>query len=189
MEPTPLLVKADFKDYADLPESLDMDRLRPHILSAQLNRLLPILTEPLFNELLRLNTLALATVPAPLVAPWDGLRKQCVPVVANAAMARYSPFSQTTQTSNGPRQKSGQYSEPIDGRDLARQALIYDGDALTHEVALKAWLKTNAALFTGFYPQPTDCCGTAQPGRAPSPVVQAIYRPNDRFGSPIPYGR
>lgn len=186
MDPTLLLVKDDFKDYADLPESLDMDRLRRHILAAQLNRLQPILTAPLLNELLRLN--ALATTSAPLVAPWSSLRKECVPVLANASMARYWPFSQTTVTSHSLVRKTSQHSEPTDSRDLARQALIYDGDALTHEVALKAWLKTNAASFVGFYPQSTDC-GTTQPGRAPSPVVQAIYPAAERFGSPIPYGR
>jgi len=186
MNPTTLLVKDDFKDYADLPESLDMDRLRRHILAAQLNRLQPILTEPLLNELLRLN--ALATAAAPLAAPWSELRKQCVPVAANASLARYWPFSQTTVTSHSTVRKTSQYSEPIDGRDLARQALIYDGDALTHEVALKVWLKVNASSFAGFYPQPADC-GTAQPGRAPSPVVQAIYPAAGRFDSPIPYGR
>ncbi|MGI4864623.1 MAG: hypothetical protein ACRYFZ_11935 [Janthinobacterium lividum] len=186
MDSTLLLAKADFKDYADLSESLEMERLRPHILAAQLNRLRPILTEPLLDELLRLNTLA--TNQAPLVAPWVGLRKQCVPVVANAAMARYTPFSQTTATSNSMVRKTSQYSEPVDSRDLARQATIYDGDALTHEVALTAWLKANAASFIGFYPQATTC-GATQAGRTPSVVVQGIRRPDDRPSSPIPYGR
>ncbi len=181
-----LLTKADFKDYADLSESLDIDRLRPHILAAQLNRLRPILHEALLDELLRLNTLA--TAQAPLVAPWSELRKQCVPVVANAAMARYTPFGNTTAVSHGFATKTSQYSQPVDGRDLARQANIYDGDALTHEVALTNWLKVNGSLFGNFYPQPT-ACGADQPGRTPSVVVQAIGRPTERPSSPIPYGR
>jgi hypothetical protein len=289
MDLTLLLDKADFKDYADLPESLDMDRMRRHILAAQLNRLVPILTAPLFNELLRRNVLqatgttppvvynttlsptlpagspgqaggvvfraagaqkfrfdelantsggnvslqitdpsdgsvsfvdfpsdystqpkhyafdkadgsayagifpgvdtnfTATTVPAPLAGAWGELRKQCVPVLANASLARYWPFSQTTVTSHSTVRKTSQYSEPVDDRTLARQALVFDGDALTYEVALQAWLKANAASFTGFYPQPT-ACGATQPGRVPSPVVQAIHRPADRF-SPIPYGR
>lgn len=54
METTLLLSKADFADYADLPESLELDRLRPHILAAQRQRLRPILTGPLLTELLLL---------------------------------------------------------------------------------------------------------------------------------------
>ena len=177
-----LLTKADFKDYADLSDSLDIDRLRPHILAAQLNRLRPILTEPLLDELLRLY--ALATPTTPLVAPWSELRKQCVPVVANAAMARYTPFSQTTATSNSMVRKTSQYSEPADSRDLARQANIYDGDALTHEVALSHWLKANSSRFADFYPPATNC-GAAEATRTPSVVVQAISRPYDNF----PYRR
>ena len=173
-----LLGKADFKDYADLPESLDIDRLRPHILAAQLNRLRPILTEALLDELLRLY--ALATTQAPLPAPWDELRKQCVPVVTNAAMARYTPFSQTTATSNSMVRKTSQYSEPVDDRALGRQANIYDGDALTHEFALAAWLKANGSRFAGFYPAATQC-GAAEASRTPSVVVQAIGRPYDSF--------
>ena len=177
-----LLTKADFKDYADLSESLDMDRLRPHILSAQLNRLRPILTEPLLNELLRLY--ALATPTTPLAAPWSELRKQCVPVVANAAMARYTPFGNITAVSNGFVQKTSQYSQPVDERSLGRQANIYDGDALTHEVALSHWLKANGSQFAGFYPAATTC-GAAEATRTPSVVVQAISRPYDNF----PYRR
>ena len=181
MEPL-LLNKADFKDYADQPESLDMNRLRSHILGAQRNRLLPLLREALTAELLRLvelERIAPADTPAPLVFPWDQLRAKAVAVVACAAMARYMPFSQTTITSNSMVRKTSQYSEPIDPRDLARQANIYDGDALTYEVTLAKWLKANAAEFVGFYPQAT-CCGAAQPGRTSSVVVQGIGRPNDR---------
>lgn len=182
MDPTPLLVKADFKDYADLPESLDMDRLRPHILAAQLNRLRPILTEPLYNELMRLN--GLATAQFPLVAPWDDLRKQCVPVVANAALARYMPFSQNTAVSHGFAVKLNDKSQPVDGRELARMASIYDGDALTHEVSLMNWLKINGKSYTNFYTVATGC-GVAEAIRTPSVVVQAISRTNDSF----PYRR
>jgi hypothetical protein len=93
------------------------------------------------------------------------------------------PFSQNTFTSHSLVQKTSQYSH------LARMASIYNGDALTHEVALTAWLKANAASFVGFYPQATDCCGEGQPTRTPSVVVQGIRRPDDRPSSSIPYGR
>ncbi len=187
MDLNPLLVKADFKDYADLPESLDMARLRPHILAAQLGRLRPILTELLFNELLRLNDLAQAPTPTPLVAPWDSLRKECVPVVAYGSMARYMPFSQNTAVSHGYVVKLNDKSQPVDGRELARMAAIYDGDALTHEVALGNWLKANGHLFATFYPAAT-ACGAAQPGRSPVVVVQGIGR-SDWSSNPIPFGR
>lgn len=181
---TLLLNKADFKDHADLAESLEMDRLRPHILKAQNLRLRPILLDALTNELLRLVELernAPAASPVPLVFPWSTLRTKAVAVVASGAMARYMPFSQTTATSNGMGRKTSQYSEPVDPRDLARQATIYDGDALSHEAALAKWLKANAAEFDGFYPQ-ASCCGATQPSRTPSVVVQGIGRPTDRPG-------
>lgn len=181
---TLLLSKPDFKDYADQAESLEMDRLRPHILKAQNLRLRPILLDALTNELLRLIELernAPVDSPAPLVFPWSTLHTKAVAVVACAAMARYSPFSQTTVTSNSMVRKTSQYSEPVDPRDLARQATIYDGDALSYEVALAKWLKANAAEFDGYYPQ-ASCCGTIAPSRTPSVVVQGIGRPNDRPG-------
>ena len=180
---TLLLSKEDFAEYADLAESLDMDRLRPHILGAQRQRLRPVLTDRLANELLRLveaeRQAAGTASPAPLVFPWSTLRTKAVAVVACAAMARYMPFSQTTATSNSMVRKTSQYSEPADTRDLARQANIYDGDALSNEVALGKWLRANAGEFVGFYPQAT-CCGATTPGRTPSVVVQAITRLDER---------
>jgi hypothetical protein len=187
---TLLLNKADFKDHADLAESLDMDRLRTHILKAQRNRLRPILRDALTTELLRLveaERNAPAGSPAPLVFPWSSLRTKAVAVVACAAMARYMPFSQTTATSNSMVRKTSQYSEPVDPRDLAKQANIYDGDALSHEVELAKWLKANAAEFGSFYPQPS-CCDAPRPGRTPSVVVQAIRPLADRPDT-LPYGR
>jgi hypothetical protein len=181
MEPL-LLNRADFADYADLPESLDMDRMRPHILVAQRLRLRPILLDALTTELLRLVELernAPAASPVPLVFPWSTLRTKSLGVVACAAMARYMPFAQQTAVSNGFVVKTSQHSQPADGRDLARQATIYDGDALTYEVALAKWLKANAAEFGSFYPQ-ANCCGASAPSRTPSVVVQGIRRPDDR---------
>jgi hypothetical protein len=179
---TLLLNKADYKDYADQAESLEMDRLRPHILGAQRNRLRPVLTDKLFTELLRLveveRAAADTATPAPLVDAWQELRKQSIAVVACASMARYSPFSQTTATSNSMVRKTSQYSEPIDPRDLARQATIYDGDALSYEASLRDWLKVNGALFGEFYP-PATCCGATEVSRTPIMVVQAIRRPDD----------
>jgi hypothetical protein len=185
MEPL-LLSKADFADFADLAESLDMDRLRPHILAAQRTRLRPLLPDALTNELMRLveaERNALPASPTPLVFPWNTLRTKAVAVVACAAMARYMPFSQTTATSNSMVRKTSQYSEPVDTRDMARQASIYDGDALTYEVALAKWLRANAAEFGSFYPQAT-CCGAAAPSRTPSVVVQGIRRPDNTLPFP-----
>jgi hypothetical protein len=191
METTLLLAKADFKDHVDLAESLDMDRLRTHILNAQRTRLRPILRDALTNELLRLvdaERAAPAASPAPLVFPWSTLRTKAVAVVACAAMARYMPFSQTTATSNSMVRKRSEYSEPVDTRDLARQATIYDGDALSHEVELAKWLRANAVEFAGFYPQANSCCGQAPASRTPSVVVQGIRRPDDRPNY-LPYRR
>jgi hypothetical protein len=178
---TLLLNRPDFGDYADLPESLDMDRLRPHILGAQRTRLRPLLLDALTNELLRLveaERTAPQDSPAPLVFPWDILRTKAVAVVACAAMARYMPFAQQTSTATGYRIKDSQYSQPADGRDLARQAAIYDGDALSYEASLTDWLKVNGALLGSFY-SPPSCCGTTAASRTPSVVVQGIRRPED----------
>jgi hypothetical protein len=175
---TLLLTKADFADFADLPESLDMSRMRPHILAAQRMRLRPLLLDALTNELLRLieaERNAPTDNPAPLVFPWSVLRTKSVAVVACAALARYMPFAQQTAVSNGFAVKTSQYSQPADGRDLARQASIYDGDALSYEVALAKWLKANGPEFGSFYPQ-ASCCGATTPSRTPSVVVQGIRR-------------
>ncbi len=193
MEPILLLLtKADFAAYADLPESLDMDRLQPHMLAAQLHRLQPVLTEPLLQELLRRvsteRAAASTETPAPLNEPWQGLRKKSVPLVACASLARYMPFSQTTVTSHSLVQKTSQYSQPVDGRELARMASIYDGEALSHEVTLRAWLHVNGHLFSGFYPQAT-ACGRVETSSTPSVVVQAIRRPDDEPGSYPHYRR
>jgi len=193
METTLLLSKEDFKDHADLAESLDMDRLRPHIIATQRHRLLPLLTAPLLTELLRLvqaeRTAAAGTVaPAPLVAPWDELRPLAVAVVASGAMARYTPFSPITQTSHGPRVKDTKDSQPADGRDLARQAKVYDDEAFSYEETLAAWLRVNGKRFGSFYTV-ASCCGANDTGRQPSTVVQAIGRPDDYSPNRIPYGR
>lgn len=188
---TLLLNKEDFAEYADLPESLELSRMRPHILSAQRQRLRPVLTDRLTDELLRRVAAERAAAdtasPAPLAFPWSTLRAKSVAVVACASLARYMPFAQQTAVSNGFAVKTSQYSQPADGRDLARQASIYDGDALTYEVALAKWLKANAAEFGSFYPQPS-CCGVPRPGRTPSVVVQGIRRPDDRPDT-LPYRR
>jgi hypothetical protein len=175
MEATLLLSKAD-------PDSLDMDRLAPHILAAQRHRLQPLLTEALTTELLRLvaaERAADAASPAPLVFPWSTLRTKAVAVVACAALARYTPFGNTTAVSNGFATKTSQYSQPVDSRDLARQATIYDGEALSYEVSLAKWLKANGQEFGSFYPPATACCGAAAPGRTPSVVVQGIRRADE----------
>jgi hypothetical protein len=185
-----LLSKADYAEYADLPESLELDRMRPHILTAQRQRLRPLLTDRLADELLRLVAAERAAdeaTPAPLVFPWSTLRTKAVAVVACASMARYMPFAQQTATAAGFRVKDSQYSQAADGRDLARQATIYDGDALTYEVALSKWLRANAQEFGSFYPQATACCGTTPASRTPSVVVQGIRRPEDNY--PHPYHR
>jgi hypothetical protein len=183
---TLLLSKADFADHADLPESLDMDRLRPHILAAQRTRLRPLLLDALTTELLRLveveRNAPTTNSPAPLVFPWSTLRTKAVAVVACAAMARYTPFSQTTATSNSMVRKTSQYSEPVDPRELAKQANIYDGEALSYEVALAKWLKANVQEFGSFYPTASGCCGATPAGRTPSLVVQGIRRPDDGPG-------
>lgn len=185
---TLLVSKADFAEYADLPESLDMDRLRPHILAVQRQRLRPLLTAPLLTELLLLvsdeRAAAGTPTPDPLAGVWVVLREKAVAVVACAALARYTPFSQNTFTGSSLVKKTSQYSEAVDGRDLARLASVYDGDALSFEAELATWLRVNAGSFTGFYPAPA-CCGTTPAGRTPSVVVQAIRRPDE----PFPYRR
>lgn len=170
METLLLLTKSDFAAHADLPESLDMKRLTPHILAVQRSRLRPLLTEKLYAELVRLHQ------AGALTEPYLTLLSKCVPVLATASLARYMPFAQSTFTSNGIRVKSGQHSEATDGRDLARMASIYDGEALSYEVELKTWLLANASGFGDFYPRNTCGCGTT-PGRTPSVVVQPIRRP------------
>jgi hypothetical protein len=185
METTLLLSKADFKGYADQPESLELSRLEAHILAAQRHRLRPVLTDVLTNELLRLvaaERAASVDSPAPLVFPWSTLRTKSVAVVACAAMARYTPFSQTTATSNSMVRKTSQYSEPVDPRELAKQANIYDGEALSYEVDLAKWLKANGQEFGSFYPTASGCCGATPVGRTPSIVVQGIRRPDDGPG-------
>lgn len=180
---TLLVTKADFAAHADLPESLDMARLTPHILAAQRTRLQPLLKRPLLDELLLLvadeRAAAGTATPDPLTGAWATLRELAGPVVCCAALARYMPFALTTQTATGIRVKSSQYSEAADGRDLARMASIYDGDALSFEAELQQWLTANASSFAGFYPRPSGC-GAGQPGRTPAVVVQAITRPDER---------
>jgi hypothetical protein len=183
METILLLAKADFKGYADQAESLEMERLSPHIFAAQRHRLRPVLTDKLTDELLRLvegeRSSASTSTPARLTGPWQALRTRAVAVVACAAMARYTPFSQTTATSNSMVRKTSQYSEPVDPRELAKQANIYDGEALSYEAELRAWLLTNGQDFGEFYSVATACCGPADAGRTPSVVVQSIRRPED----------
>lgn len=183
---TLLLNKEDFADTVDAVEALDMARLRPHILAAQKQRLLPLLSAALLTELLRrqqVERAAAGAVPPTtpddadrLSGPWLELREKAVAVLAPATMARYMPFAQTTLTSNSAVRKTSAHSEPVDGRDLARQASIYDGDALSAEVELRAWLITNAAGFASYYLAPA--CGVAAPGRVASAVVVPIRRPD-----------
>ncbi|UOR06236.1 hypothetical protein MUN82_03870 [Hymenobacter aerilatus] len=166
-----LLAKEDYAAYADMPESLEMKRLTPHILAVQRARLRPLLTEKLYAELARLYK------ANELTEPYLTLLSKCVPVLATASLARYMPFAQSTITSNGIRMKNSQHSEATDGRDLARMASVYDGEALSYEVELKTWLLANAKSFGDFYPHNTCGCGTSTPGRTPSVVVQPIRRP------------
>ena len=179
----------DFADYADLPESLDMDRMRPHILAVQRKRLRPILTAPLLTELLLLvadeRAAAGTPTPDPLTGAWATLRGLAMPVVACAALARYTPFSQGSYTSHSLVRKTNQYSEPVESKELGRMASVYDSDAISFEAELRTWLRANAGSFGGFYPAPS-CCGAGQPGRTPTVVVQVIDRPDE---GPYPYRR
>jgi len=167
-----LLLKEDFAAYADLPDSLDMKRLTPHILAVQRARLRPLLTENLYDELLRLQK------DGTLTEPYLSLLAKVVPVLCLASLARYMPFAQATITSNSLVRKDSQYSTALEGRDLARMATIYDNEALGYEVELSAWLLAHAKDFGEFYPANTCGCGSAAPGRTPSVVVQPIRRPN-----------
>jgi len=172
-----LLAKEDYAGYAgyaDMPESLEMKRLTPHILAVQRSRLRPLLTEKLYAELARLHK------AGELTEPYLTLLQKVVPVLATASLARYMPFAPHTLTSNGIRIKNSQYSEGSDSRDIARMASIYDGEALSYEVELTAWLLANAKSFGDFYPHNTCGCGTHTPSRTPSVVVQPIRRPGYR---------
>ena len=101
---------------------------------------------------------------------------QAMPGLVYASLAQFWPFSQTTLTSNGLRQKNGQYSEPVDPRTLASQVAVFDGRALGYEVELRAWLLAHAASFVGFYPDASHCGTQSEPGRTATVVVQAIRR-------------
>lgn len=170
---TLLLSLDDFAPYCELPENMRLERMAPHIREAQ-RRLLPLLGQPLYTELLRQHK-AMA-----LAEDYLELRSQAVPALVHATLAYLWPFSQTTLTGAGLRQKSSQYSDPVDARTLAAQASIYDGRALSYEVQLRAWLIANAASFTGFYPEPTHCGAGPTSARAATVVVQAIRRPGYR---------
>lgn len=171
---TLLVTKDDFASYADLPSSLELARLTPHILAVQRTRLPNLLTDALLAELLR--QVSVATQAAPLGSNWATLLEQVVPVVCCAALARYTPFAQSTFTAGSLVRKTSTHSEPVESQELARMAKVYDGDALTFEVQCSKWLVANASQFVGFYPQ-GNCCGAGQPARTPSVVVQAIRRP------------
>lgn len=158
---------ADFAPYCELPE-LDTGRLEPHMLRAQ-RRLRPLLGDKLYTELMRRKK------ADDLAEPWAALREQAVPALVYGALAQYWPFSQTTMTRNGLRQKEVRESSAIDARTLAAQATIYQNEAISYEVELRTWLIANATNYSGFYP--AGQCGPPPPARTPSVVVQAIGVP------------
>ncbi|MCA8830278.1 DUF6712 family protein [Hymenobacter pini] len=168
MELEPLLLSAaDCLPYADLPATFREARIDAHIRRAQ-RRLKPILGPELYAELLRL------TQAGPLPQVWAELRARLVPALANATLAAYWPFSQTSVTGASVVRKTSQYSEPIDARTLATQAAVFDGEALSHEIELRSWLIANAADYQPFYPTADHCAGGATASRTPTTVVQRI---------------
>jgi hypothetical protein len=171
---TLLLSLEDFKPYCDLPENMRLDRMAPHIREAE-RRLKPLLGEQLYAELLRRKK------ETELTADYLELHSHAVPALVHATLAYFWPFSQTTLTSAGLRQKNSTYSDSVDPRTLATQASIYDGRALSYEVELRAWLIAHASSFTGFYPDQSHCgCGSGPAMRTATVVVQAIRRPEHR---------
>ncbi|RFP65938.1 hypothetical protein D0N36_06960 [Hymenobacter lapidiphilus] len=164
-----LLNLDDFGPYCELPENMRFERMAPHILAAQ-RQLRPLLGEPLYAELSRRHE------TNSLSGDYLELHALAVPALVHAALASFWPFSQTTLTSAGLRQKTSQYSEPVDARTLAAQATIYDGRALTYEVELRAWLIVTADSFAGFYP--SGHCEGPSVSRSSSVVMQAITAPS-----------
>ncbi|TGE29741.1 DUF6712 family protein [Hymenobacter metallicola] len=160
----------DFKPYQELPENMRLDRMAPHMYEAQ-RRLKTVLTGPLLAELARRHK------ATELTEDYLELHSKALPVLVHAALAYFWPFSQTTLTAVGLRQKNSQYSDPVDPRTLASQAAIFDGRALSYEVELRAWLIVHAASFVGFYPDASHCGAQPVPSRMPTVVVQAIRRP------------
>ncbi|RPD46788.1 hypothetical protein DNI29_11525 [Hymenobacter sediminis] len=166
---TLLFSREDFAPYVQLPE-LDEGRLEPHMLEAQ-RRLRPLLGEQLYMEVARLHK------ASELSGDYLELYSKSLPALVYAAAAQFWPFSQTTVTRYGLREKESQHSKSVDPRTLAAQAAIYDGRALSYEVELRTWLISKAASFTGFYPDQSHCGSHAAPARTATVVVQAIGRP------------
>ncbi|TGE07699.1 DUF6712 family protein [Hymenobacter fodinae] len=164
-----LFSRDDFAPYQELPE-LDEGRLEPHMHEAQ-RRLKKALGEQLYAELVRLHK------AEELGNDWLELHSHALPVLVYGALAQFWPFSQTSLTRAGLRQKNSDYSTSVDARTLASQVSIFDGRALSYEVELRSWLIAHASSFAGFYPDRAHC-GDSQPAlRTASVVVQAIGRP------------
>ncbi|WP_152981658.1 hypothetical protein, partial [Hymenobacter sp. AT01-02] len=177
---TLLFSREDFEPYIELPQ-IDPGRLEPHMLRAQ-RRLRPVFGDALYEELKRRTELD-AVEPEEgaepiqwLTGDWVELKARAIPALVHAAAAQYWPFSQTTVVRNGIVRKKSEHSEPVDASTLAKQASIYDGEALSYEAELRSWLIAHAASFTAFYPDPSHCgCHPTGPaGRPPTVVVQPL---------------
>ena len=163
-----LITKADFASHIELPESLDFERLAPHVRAVQERRVKAALGADLYAELVR----RLAATPPETSPAWESLHNAVRPMLACAALARYLSFAQVTPTSHSLVVKAANSSTPADPRSVAAMGKVLLDDALGYETDLRCLLGATPA----FAPWLGTTCGSAPRPAGSSTVTVAVGR-------------
>jgi hypothetical protein len=173
----PLLLNLqDFKDLLEIPEALELRRLRPYILEAQAAwledylqpgypTLYQALQEALSDELAALQARALAAAAgtlvlpalAPLQAPLLSVWARAKPMLVFASYANYLPFAPTTLTAHSFIEHTSDNSKSVDPALINKQVVAVTGWAQRHQAKLKEELQLQATLLAPYAALPSRC--------------------------------
>lgn len=156
---TPLLSLSDFRELLEIPQALELARLRPHLVETQASWLedglqpWPTLYAALAAAVGAQAAAVLAgTVAAPLPPPLALLWAEARPMLVYASYASFLPFAKTTLTAHSLVEKLSDSSSPAADSSVSKQVTTFLGWAKRYQVKLQATLA--AADLTAYGPAP-----------------------------------
>lgn len=151
---TPIITKADFAPYVDVASSLQDVKVNPRILEAQTFDLKPLLGRDMYLDYFDNPT------------GYTVLTPYLKPILVYFAAARLIQSLDLHITPNGVMQKRNEYSDHIDTKGIATQALLYKNQAIAYWNEANVFINDNKGdypLYIGF-----EKCGVnSSPGKRP----------------------
>lgn len=151
--PTYLITRSDFDTYhLRLGANIDFDNdMKPLILEAQFHDLRKHLTPDFYTEVLEVEASGVDAVSGNLTkVNYDLLKPYIVPVLVYYARARYIQAANYRDVRYGQVVKKNPYSEPVESKDLDRQAIHLRSMAFEHYQVLKDFLDDNISNYATY---------------------------------------